>query len=119
MLNDAAQAMKVLTSQNPPAIVLVDAQLPPMSGLELAADVRRRAGKMGPRSPAWMMLMCDQVDGETVASAIEAGIDDLLLKPVDISDLRVRLRVAERVQALTRSWTSRQGRCGFMPRMTA
>jgi two-component system, cell cycle response regulator len=46
------------------------------------------------------MLMCDQVSVDAVTSATEAGIDDLLLKPVDTSDLRVRLRVAERVQAL-------------------
>jgi two-component system, cell cycle response regulator len=101
VLNDAAQAVKVLTGQTPPAIVLIDAQLQSMTGLELAADARRRAGKIGTRNSAWTMLMCDQVDLETVASATEAAIDDLLLKPVDIPDLRVRLRVAERVQALT------------------
>jgi diguanylate cyclase (GGDEF)-like protein len=46
------------------------------------------------------MLMSEQVDLDTVASASEAGVDDLLLKPVDALDLRVRLRVAERVQVL-------------------
>jgi diguanylate cyclase (GGDEF)-like protein len=46
------------------------------------------------------MLMSEQVDVATVASATDAGIDDLLLKPIDVADLRVRLTVAERVQAL-------------------
>ena len=99
-LDDAAQALKVLTGHTPPAIALIDAKLPSTSGLELAAEARRRAGKTSTASPAWTMLLCDQVDVETVASATEAGVDDLMLKPVDISDLRVRLRVAERVQAL-------------------
>ena len=45
-----------------------------------------------------MTLMSEQVDVATVASATDAGIDDLLLKPIDVSDLRVRLGVAERVQ---------------------
>ena len=44
--------------------------------------------------------MSEQVDVATVASATDAGIGDLLLKPIDVSYLRVRLGVAERVQVL-------------------
>jgi two-component system, cell cycle response regulator len=99
-IDDDAQAVKLLTGQMPPDIALIDGLLPSMSGIHLAAEVRRRAAKNGAKNPAWIMLMCDQVSVDAVTSATEAGIDDLLLKPVDISDLRVRLRVAERVQAL-------------------
>jgi len=98
---DAGQAVKLLACQTPPEIALIDAELPSMSGVELVAEVKRRAAKVGTKNPVWAMLMCDQVDVDAVASATEAGVDDLLLKPVDIPDLRVRLRVAERVQALT------------------
>ena len=94
---DAMEAMKVLAGQEPPAIVLIDADLPSINGIELATEMRRRSRK----SPAWTMLMSEHADLETVASATEAGVDDLLLKPVDLLDLRVRLRVAARVQALT------------------
>jgi two-component system, cell cycle response regulator len=100
ILSDAQQALKVITGQAPPAIALIDAQLAAMSGIELVAEVKRRAGRSGGKSPVWAMLMCDRVNMETVASATEAGVDDLLLKPVDLSDLQVRLRVAERMQAL-------------------
>ena len=44
--------------------------------------------------------MSEQVDVATVASATDAGIGDLLLKAIDVSDLRVRLGAAERVQCL-------------------
>ena len=101
VVTDGAEGVKILTGQTPAGVVLVDAVLPAMSGVELAAEVRRRAVKTGSRTTPWIMLMCEQVDLETVAGATEAGIDDLLLKPVDTSDLRVRLRVAERMQALT------------------
>ena len=97
VVGDGVDGVRMLTGQTPPAIVLIDAVLPSMGGTELAAEVRRRVTK----SPAWTMLMSSQVDMEAVASATEAGIDDLLLKPVEESDLRVRLRTAERVQALT------------------
>jgi len=102
---ESTDAMKILAGKEPPAIVLIDANLPStpspsatgaVPGMELAAEMRRRSRK----TPAWTMLMSEQVGLETVASATEAGIDDLLLKPVDASDLRVRLRVAARVQAL-------------------
>jgi len=93
---DGVEAGRVLTGQTPPGIALIDAVLPSMGGAELVAEVRRRARK----NPAWTMLMSEGVNLETVASATEAGVDDLLLKPVDLLDLRVRLRVAERVQAL-------------------
>jgi two-component system, cell cycle response regulator len=93
---DTVEAMNAFTGQAPPGIALIDAVLPSMSGMDLVAEARRRARK----SPAWTMLMSEQVDRETVTSATEAGVDDLLIKPVDVLDLRVRLRVAERVQAL-------------------
>ena len=43
--------------------------------------------------------MSEQVDVATVASATDAGIGDLLVKPIDVSDLRVRLGVTERFSA--------------------
>jgi two-component system, cell cycle response regulator len=95
-VGDGVEGLRVLTGERPPAVALIDCSLPGLNGIELAAEVKRRARKR----PAWMMLLCARVDAATVASATDAGIDDLLLKPVDMSDLRVRLRVAERVQAL-------------------
>ena len=47
------------------------------------------------------MLLGQQASATSIRMAIEAGADDFLLKPLDESDLQVRLRVAERVQSLT------------------
>jgi two-component system, cell cycle response regulator len=96
VVTDGVEALKVLLGQAPPEIALIDAGLPRLAGIELAAEVKRRASKR----PAWTMLLSDQVDTATVLSASDAGIDDLLLKPIDVADLRVRLSVAERVQSL-------------------
>src|SRR5271170_4380768 len=62
---DGVQGLKVLVGQTPPGIALIDAGLPMLSGIELVAEVRRKAKKR----PAWTMLMSDQVDAATVASA--------------------------------------------------
>ena len=93
---DGVEGGRVLTGPTPPAIALIDAVLPSIGGIELVAEVRRRTRK----SSSWTMLMSADVDVNFVANATEAGVDDLLLKPVDEVDLRVRLRVAERVQTL-------------------
>jgi two-component system cell cycle response regulator len=100
VVSDGVHAGRILTGQTPPEIALIDALLPSTSGIELVAELKRRDGKNGAKTLSWTMLMCGQVDTETVTSATEAGVDDLLLKPVDISLLRVKLMVAERVQAL-------------------
>ena len=99
-VTDGAHAIKTLSGQTAPPIALIDAVLPFMNSLELVAEARRRAARSGATHAAWMMLMCDHADMEMVASATEAGLDDLLLKPLDLADLRQRLRVAERVQGL-------------------
>jgi two-component system, cell cycle response regulator len=100
-VTEASHAIRVLTGQTTPAVALIDATLPSINGIELAAEARRRASNGGVTQPIWMMLMCDQADTAMIASAAEAGLDDVLLKPVDLSDLRQRLRVAERVRGLT------------------
>jgi diguanylate cyclase (GGDEF)-like protein len=46
------------------------------------------------------MLLCEQADTSVIASAIDAGADDLVLKPIDAMDLRIRIGVAARVQVL-------------------
>lgn len=94
--SDGPEAGRILAGPASPSIAMIDACLPSMNGIELVAEVRRRMRK----SSAWTMLMSAQVDMETVSSATEAGVDDLLLKPIELADLRVRLRVAERVQTL-------------------
>ena len=47
------EGLKVLIWQTPPGIALIDAGLPMLNGIELAAEVKRRASKR----PAWTMLI--------------------------------------------------------------
>lgn len=104
-VSDSAEALKSLLGANPPEIALLDERLPGLSGLELAAEVKRHAGG----SQTWIMLLSGSADAATVAEAAEAGVDDLLLcphggvaGPIDELELRVRLNVAVRVQELAR-----------------
>lgn len=104
-VQESAEALKALLSPDPPEIALLDERLPGASGLELAAEVKRRAGG----SQTWIMLLSGSADAATVAEAADAGVDDLLLcpcggdaGPIDELELRLRLNVASRVQELAR-----------------
>jgi putative two-component system response regulator len=66
-------------------LVLTDLRLPGPSGLDLLVEVRSRAP--GTR----MILMSAHADIATAAAAIDRGIDQLIIKPFELEDLRARI----------------------------
>lgn len=66
-------------------LVITDLRLPGPSGLDLLMEVRARAP--GTR----MILMSAHADITAAATAVERGIDQLVLKPFDLDDLRMRV----------------------------
>ena len=91
------EALERLTGPIPPAMALLDMDLPALGGAEIAADLRRRKESR----PGWVMLLSRQASRERVRLALESGADDFLRIPAEVGDLKVRIRVAERVLALT------------------
>jgi two-component system cell cycle response regulator len=96
VVHDGIEALRLLLSPHPPMVALLDTDLPSMGGLEVLGELRRRQEQRS----TWAMLISETVDQDAVSIATDAGADDFLLKPVDEVDLKVRMRVAERVQAL-------------------
>lgn len=101
--SDSSEARALLVGANPPDIALFDHAGHGETGLEAAAAIKSACRQ----KLTWMvLLMHGEADPDTVASAADAGIDDVLLcpanDPVSELDLRVRLGVGTRVQALTR-----------------
>ena len=93
---DGADALRRLESPTPPEIALLDAALPSPGGVEIAWAVRRHqaAGR------SWLVLLSDRPGKDRVRMALEAGCDDFLVIPPEPDDLKIRLRVAERVLSL-------------------
>ena len=77
-------------------LVLTDLRLPGPSGLDLLTEVRVRSP--GTRT----ILMSANADLPSAATAIERGVDQLLLKPFELDDLRVRVE-----QSIARRRTER------------
>jgi len=74
------------------SLVISDWQMPGMDGLELTRKVRERGGTY-----TYVILLTGEEGREEFLTAMEAGIDDYLTKPVDLDELRARLAVGKRV----------------------
>ena len=80
---DAALTTALDTS---PALVILDIGLPKRSGLDVAAELRRR----GFRAPVLMLTARDTVSDKV--TGLDAGADDYLAKPFDTEELLARVK---------------------------
>lgn len=79
-----------------PAVVLLENDLPQMSGIEVVQEWHRKPRQ----APVWTMILSERATPEQVMMANDAGVNDFLVKPVSDLELQVRLKTAERVQTL-------------------
>jgi CheY-like chemotaxis protein len=78
-----------------PDVLITDWMMPGMAGPELCEHVRANYG------PDCYVIMLTALSGdEEIRTAIEAGADDFLNKPLDRNQLTMRLAVAERLRTL-------------------
>jgi sigma-B regulation protein RsbU (phosphoserine phosphatase) len=81
-----------------PRIVVSDWQMPGLDGLSLC----RRFRAQQDQDYIYFILITGATDsGSNRRVAAEAGVDDFLTKPIDMSALWMRLRVAERILKYT------------------
>ena len=93
----AASGADALSSvaAEPPDLVLLDVMMPDIDGYEVA---RRLKGDAATQNiPIIMVTVCDDRDAKM--RGLEAGAEDVLSKPVDRAELRVRVRNLLRLKA--------------------
>lgn len=77
-------------------IVLSDWQMPGMSGIELCSRVRSRSLS----GYVYFILLTALKRESNFVLGLAAGADDFIVKPFDVQELEVRLRVADRIVSL-------------------
>lgn len=88
---DAGAALELL-QHLPVDIMIVDVNLPGMSGIEMLAAIRDR----GEREPTSVIVMSANVTRQRVEEALgSAGVTQFLSKPFDIDDLVAAVQRAE------------------------
>lgn len=97
---DGAEAWAVLQNPQPPDLVLLDWMLPKMGGLELCRKIRT-VGVNG--SYVYTVMLTTKQKKTDLLTAMAAGADDYLTKPVDPSELRAKIMLGKRIIELQQS----------------
>jgi diguanylate cyclase (GGDEF)-like protein len=95
---DGAHAWQLLQTADID-VVISDWMMPEMDGIDLCRRVRAHAGA---DTYLYFIFLTALEDRSHFLRAMEVGADDFLTKPLDRAELEIRLRVAERVTALSR-----------------
>ncbi len=90
---DGETALALLKT-DPIRVVVSDWTMPRMDGLELCRRIRARSGA---DYVYFILLTARSADSPNREEAGDAGVDDFLTKPLDSTELWMRLRVAERI----------------------
>lgn len=98
-VDDGEAAWNVLGETGDIRIVVSDWVMPRSDGLELCRRIRERAGS---EYIYFILVTSRDATEENRMAAADAGVDDFLLKPLDVSELWTRLRVAQRILGYTR-----------------
>lgn len=90
---DGERALELLKS-DPVRVIVSDWVMPHMDGLEFCRRVRARVSE---EYVYFILLTSATASVENQREAGDAGVDDFLNKPLDVTELWMRLRVAERI----------------------
>jgi len=82
-----AQLQAAATAGKAPEVVLLDWQMPGMNGIETASALRSLAAQLGLAQPPRMMMVTAFGREEVLQQAQSAGIEDVLIKPINASVL--------------------------------
>lgn len=88
-----AEALKYLVEEMDQGLALLDWMIPDMEGIEICRKIRRDY----PEKNIYCILVTGRTDKSSLITGIDAGADDYIMKPIDKSELQVRLRAGERI----------------------
>lgn len=84
----------VAMEATPVRVIVSDWMMPNLNGLELCQRLRARPGA---EYVYFILITANSADSTNRIAAADAGVDDFLSKPLNIEELWMRLRVAERI----------------------
>lgn len=95
LCGDGEAALAALTSDHPPQLAILDWMMPNLDGLAVCRAVRAET-----RPYVYIILVSARDTHADLLEALAAEADDFVAKPLDLMELRLRLRAGERVLAV-------------------
>ena len=92
-VEDGRRALAALEAPDAPRMAILDWNMPELDGTEVCRRLRRN----GEDRYTYVALLTARRHSDDMIAGLEAGADDFLVKPVQVAELRARLRTAERV----------------------
>ncbi|MEO8484471.1 MAG: diguanylate cyclase [Acidobacteriota bacterium] len=94
-VGDGPSALASLLGPDGPRLAILDWMMPGADGIEVCRQARAKTERY-----VYIILLTARDRREDLVTAFDAEIDDFLTKPLDIVELRARLRSGERVLGL-------------------
>lgn len=99
---DGAAALRLLMNALSFDFALLDWSLPELDGPHICRAIRKQG------SSTYMLLLCRPDADQAPLTALDAGADDVLAKPVEADQLQLRLRAGQKVLDLRRELAAAQ-----------
>ena len=98
---DGDEAWRELQAEDAPKLAILDWMMPGMDGVQVCRKVR----KLDISNPVYIIFLTTRGSKKDIVAGLEAGANDYIGKPYDPDELRVRVKVGERVAALQSALT--------------
>jgi two-component system cell cycle response regulator len=92
LVHDGAEALASLCGADAPQLALLDWLMPGLDGIQVCREVRRTQPWY-----SYLILVTGHGGRQQRIDGLQAGADDFLAKPVDVCELKARLRVARQI----------------------
>ena len=93
---DGQQAFQTLDTDDPPAIALLDWEMPGLQGPEVVQRIRSKQSQ----TPTYIILLTSRDSSADIVQGLRAGADDYVTKPANEDELVARVNVGARVVQL-------------------
>jgi two-component system cell cycle response regulator len=96
LATDGAEALRILEQEDYPRLVILDWMMPKADGVEICRTIRKQA-----REPyVYFILLSAKGERSEIIEGLQAGADDYMIKPFDLSELKARVRSGRRILEL-------------------
>jgi len=93
VVEDGQAAWEILQQENAPKLLLLDWEMPQLTGLALCQRIRREPST----DPAYIILLTSRNQTVDVVTGLEMGANDYVTKPFNNVELQARVQVGKRM----------------------